>query len=51
MARLFDFNNLVWRFMGKVADMFFLVGAGGIAYAHSVILENIIFPKYKWNEK
>lgn len=29
----------------------FLAGAGGIAYAHSVILENIIFPKYNWNEK
>lgn len=28
-----------------------LLGAGGIAYAHSVILENIIFPKYNWNEK
>lgn len=28
-----------------------LVGAGGTAYAHSVILENIIFPKYNWNEK
>lgn len=29
----------------------FLIGAGGTAYAHSVILENIIFPKYNWNEK
>ncbi len=24
MAKLFDYNNPVWRFMGKVADMFFL---------------------------
>ncbi|MDE7331863.1 MAG: YesL family protein [Lachnospiraceae bacterium] len=24
MAKLFDYNNIVWRFMGRVADMFFL---------------------------
>ena len=24
MAKLFDYNNPVWRFMGKLADLFFL---------------------------
>ena len=24
MAKLFDYNNIVWRFMGRVADLFFL---------------------------
>ena len=24
MAKLFDMNNPVWRFMGKIADMFLL---------------------------
>lgn len=26
-----------------------LVGAGAVAYAHGVILEYLIFPKYNWN--
>lgn len=24
MAKLFDYNNPIWRFMGRIADMFFL---------------------------
>lgn len=28
-----------------------LLGVGGVAYIHGVILEHVIFPKYGWNEE
>jgi len=63
MAFMVAIKNFSWIFFMAVITLcvtalgvfvfwpILLLGAGGIAYAHSVILEKIIFPKYNWNEK
>ncbi len=60
MAFMVALKNFSWVFFMTVITLcvtalgvfvfwpILLVGAGGIAYAHSVILEKIIFPKYHW---
>ena len=34
MGKMFDMDNPVWRFMGKVTDMFFLTCLWPVSYTH-----------------